>query len=82
MISQLGVVSFLDMISNAGVITGIILTILGVVLAIISVRLTRAIRKADNYNPDDKLVIVFKVIGLVLVLVGFITMAVSSFNIQ
>ena len=80
MLSQL-CVSFAEMISQPGVITGIILAVLGIVLAVIAVRLTRAIRKADSYNPDDKLVIIFKVIGLVLILAGFITMAVSSFQI-
>lgn len=75
MLAQLGL-SFGEMISNPGVITGIILAVLGLVLAILAVRLTRAIRKADNYDPNDKLVLIFKVIGLVLVLVGLIVMSV------
>lgn len=79
MLSQL-CITFGEMLKKPGVITGIVLVILGLVLSILAVRLTRAIRKAEEYNPNDKLVLVFKTIGLVLVLVGFLLMGLTSFN--
>lgn len=80
MLAQLGI-SFGEMLGKTGVIVGIILAILGVVLAVLAVRLTRAIRKAEEYDPNDKLVLIFKVVGLVLILVGFVTMALSSLTV-
>lgn len=81
MLAQLGI-GFLEMLMAPGVITGMILIVLGAVLSIISTRLVRVIRKADKYDPNDKLVIVFKVIGIVLMLVGLILMAVLTINIE
>lgn len=81
MLAQLGI-GFIEMVTAPGVITGMIMVILGAVLSIISTRLVRFIRKADKYDPNDKLVIIFKVIGIVLMLVGLILMAVLSINIE
>lgn len=80
MLSQLGI-SFVEMITQPGVIVGMIMVILGTVLSIISTRLVRFIRKADKYDPNDKLVIIFKICGIVLMLVGLILMALLSLNV-
>lgn len=80
MLTQLGI-GFIEMITQPGVIIGILMVILGTVLSIISTRLVRFIRKADNYDPNDKLVVVFKILGIILMLVGLVLMAVLSINV-
>lgn len=72
--------TFIEMISRPGIIAGIICVVLGTAIAILAVRLTRAIRKASEYNPNDILAIILKSVGLVIVVVGFILIAVMSFN--
>lgn len=79
MLAQLSI-TFGEMMSNPGVISGIILVVVGLVMSIIATRLTRAIRKADKYDPNDKIAVTIKVFGLILILVGFILMAALSFN--
>ena len=81
MLTQLGI-GFVEMITQPGVILGMVMVILGAVLSIISTRLVRFIRKADNYDPNDKLVVIFKICGIILMLVGLILMALLSMNLD
>ena len=57
------------------VMMGIILAILGISLAILSKRIARAIRKTDQLEEDDKIVLGMRILGLVFALVALILVA-------
>ena len=57
------------------VMMGIILAILGISLAILSKRIARAIRKTDQLEEDDKIVLGMSILGLVFALVALILVA-------
>ena len=70
-------VTFVEFIQRPNVIIGIVLAVLGIALAILARRITRAIRKTKDVQNNDNVLIGFKVAGLVLILVGFILMIIE-----
>lgn len=60
------------------VMMGIILAIIGIAVAVLSKRVAKAIRKVDEVNEDDKIVLGMRVAGLVFALIALILVAYGS----
>ena len=76
MFNQLGV-DLLTFLNQAFVIVGMALIIVGVATVVLAKRLTRVGRKSNEVSDDDKMLKAFRVVGLLIVLAGFITIAVG-----
>ncbi len=70
-ISQLGF-DLISLLTNATVWTSLILVIIGLSLSFLSARITRMVRKTSEVNTDDKLLVILRAIGLVLIVLGLI----------
>ncbi len=76
MFNQLGV-DLLTFLNQAFVIVGMALIVLGVATVVLAKRLTRVGRKTNDVSDDDKMLKTFRVVGLLVLLAGFITIAVG-----
>ena len=65
-------------LSSKPVIMGIILAALGIALAILSKRVAKAVRKTDELEEDDQIVLGIRIVGLVFALVALILVAYGS----
>ncbi len=70
--------ALMKVLSEMHVMMGIGLAMLGIALAILSKRIAKAIRKTNELNEDDKIVLTCKIIGLVFALVALILVAYGS----
>ena len=70
--------SFAKVIGDPVYIVSIILASLGLAISLISKKVTKVVRKAEEVRPDDKLYIGLKVCGLVLILVGFVLLVLGG----
>ena len=70
--SLLGAVDLLSYLGRAHVILAIIFAIIGVVFACLATRIVTAMNKGEKPMPGNTKVIIFKSIGLGLVLLGLI----------
>lgn len=61
-------------------IFAIIFAALGIACALIAKRVTKMVRKTDEVKPDDKLLITLKIVGLVLILAGFVLLMIGGFT--
>ena len=68
----------LKALGSMPVMMGIILAALGIALAILSKRVARAVRKTNEIEEDDKIVLGIRVVGLVFALVALILVAYGS----
>lgn len=59
------------------VIIGLALIALGVAIGFLSRRITRAVRHNNNVESNDKLFLTLKIVGMALVIAGFICVAVE-----
>lgn len=76
MINLLGV-SLLQFLDNPLIIAGLILLSFGIATCILAKRITRVARQKNNIDPEDKMYATFKVIGLLLIIAGFVCIAVD-----
>ncbi len=76
MFYQLGV-DLLTFLNQAFVIVGMALIVVGVATVVLAKRLTRVGRKTNDVSDDDKMLKTFRVLGLLILLAGFITIAVG-----
>lgn len=74
--SQL-LITLLQMLSNTTVITSMIFMAVGLSVALLAKRITKAVRKTSDIQDSDKLYIVLKALGLVFMMVGLFLMIVS-----
>lgn len=70
-VSQLGL-DLATMLSNSTVWIALILVIIGMSLSFLSARITRLIRKTSEVSSDDKILVLLRAIGLVLIILGLI----------
>ena len=70
--SLLGVIDLITYISRTHVILAIVFAIIGIVIACLATRIVTAINKGEKPAPGNTKVIVFKSIGLVLIVVALI----------
>lgn len=66
--------SLVDMITNPTILTSLILLALGLALSILAKRITRAVRKTADISSDDKLLLLLRAIGVVLMILGLFLM--------
>lgn len=72
--------SFAKVIGNPLYICAIILASLGLACALIAKKITKVVRKTEEVKPDDKLLLMLKLAGLGLILVGFVMLAIGGFS--
>ena len=65
-------VTIIDRFMEGTFLIGIALAILGVAISVLSARVCRAVRRTNDINPNDKLIITLKATGLILIFVAFI----------
>lgn len=63
-----------NLLARPEMITSLILVVVGSALAILAKRITKTVRKSNDVSQDDKVLLTLKIIGLVLILFGFILM--------
>lgn len=72
---------FVEIITKAEFLTAIILGILGTALIFLAKRITKTIRNTNFISADDKVYILFKLIGVCFVLIAFVMMIIGSTNL-
>lgn len=72
MSNLLAFVDLMTRLHQVNVIVGIVLAAVGIALALLARRITRAIKKGQEVTDDNKLFITFKAIGLILVIAGLV----------
>lgn len=70
-------VTLIEYLQRPNVILSVMLAVFGVAFALLAKRITRAIRKTKDVRDDDAILVVLKIIGLMLILVGLILMVVE-----
>ena len=70
--------AILKVLGQTHVIMGIGLAMLGIALAILAKRIAKFVRKTNELQDDDKIVLTCKTIGLVFALVALILVAYGS----
>ena len=73
-------VSLLETIMKVEFLTSIILGALGFAVICLAKRITKTIRKTNIISPEDKVYIALKLVGLILVVLAFIVLLVSSLS--
>ena len=76
MINLLGV-SLIQFLHNPLIIVGLILLSFGIATCVLAKRITRVARQQNEIDPEDKMYTAFKIIGLLLILAGFVCIAVD-----
>ena len=76
MINLLGV-SLIQFLNKPLIIVGLILLSIGIATCVLAKRITRVARQQDEIDPEDRMYTAFKVIGLLLILAGFICVGVD-----
>lgn len=76
MINLLGV-SLIQFLHNPLIIVGLILLSFGIATCVLAKRITRVARQQNEIDPEDKMYTAFKIIGLLLILAGFICIAID-----
>ena len=64
--------SFESVITDPIYIASIVFASLGIACALIAKKVTKAVRKTEQVDPKDKLYLMLKVVGLGLILAGFV----------
>ena len=67
----------MDFIERPMVIVGLSLIIVGVALAFLARRIARAVRHSNVVESNDKAFLIPKITGLVMVIAGFVLIAVD-----
>ena len=60
------------------VIMGIVLAAFGIALAVLSKRVAKAVRKTNELNDDDKIVLGMRTFGLIFALIALVLVAFGS----
>jgi len=76
MINLLGV-SLLQFLHKPLIIVGLILLAFGIATCVLAKRITRVARQQNEIDPEDRMYTAFKIIGLLLILAGFVCIAVD-----
>ena len=70
-------VSLIQFISRPLIAVGLILIIIGLATVILSKRITRVARQSNKVSNSDRLYVFLKILGLVLILAGFICISID-----
>lgn len=71
--------NILEMIMSVEVIIGICFAVLGVATSVLARRITRIIRKRNEIDDNDSVLVTIKVVGLVFMLVAFLILVLQTF---
>ena len=63
--------------TQTNVIVGLVLLVVGILLAIISGRITKLVRKTDKIQSNDRIFLTIKAIALAIILASLIVMIVQ-----
>lgn len=66
--------TLLDFLSIDLVIVGVVLAALGFAFALLAKRIAKAVRKSSEIDPNDKVMLIFKALGLVCIVIALILM--------
>ncbi len=69
--------NILDRFAQTNVIVGIILLVIGVLVALFSKKITKLVRKADKIEPNDKIMLTLKAFALMVILVSLIVIIIE-----
>lgn len=61
------------------VIVGMALIVIGLVCIILSARIVRTVRKVDEVDNNDRMLLAIRIVGLVFVIIGFVVNATVVF---
>ncbi len=67
--------NLLKRLQLADVIIAMCFAVIGVAIAVLAKRITRTIRKRNNIEDNDKILILFKAASLVLIFVAFLILS-------
>ena len=70
-------VTLIQFLNQPLIIIGLILLAIGIATVTLAKRITRVARQSNNVDHNDKMYVTFKVIGLLLIVAGFICVAVD-----
>ena len=77
MIELLLATSLLERLTMSNVILGIVLAIVGLSFSLLATRFARMVRKTSHVDPNDRVVIIMKSFGLVLILIALIVIVIK-----
>ena len=66
-------------LKQPNVIIGLALIIIGLVCVILSARIVRTVRKVDVVENNDRMLLAIRIVGLVLMIIGFVVNATVIF---
>lgn len=69
--------NILDRFAQTNVIVGIVLLVIGVLVALFSKKITKLVRKADKIEPNDKIMLTLKAFALMVILVSLIVIIIE-----
>lgn len=67
----------LDRFAQPNVIVGIILLVIGVLVAIFAKKITKLVRKSDKIEPNDKVMLTLKAFALLVILISLIVIIIE-----
>ena len=69
--------NILERLAQPNVITGIVLLVVGVLVAIFAKKITKLVRKSEKVEPNDKVLLSLKAFALVVILASLIVMIIK-----
>lgn len=69
--------NILDRFAQTNVIVGIVLLVIGVLVAIFAKKITKLIRKADKVEPNDRIMLTLKAFSLLVILISLIVIIIE-----
>ena len=69
--------NILDRFAQPNVVVGIVLLVIGVLVAIFAKKITKFIRKADKVEPNDRIMLTLKAFALLVILISLIVIIIE-----
>lgn len=69
--------NILDRFAQPNVVVGVVLLVIGVLVAIFAKKITKLIRKADKVEPNDRIMLTLKAFALLVILISLIVIIIE-----
>jgi hypothetical protein len=69
--------TFGEFMSQPAVVMGLMLLSIGIACAVLAKRIATFVCKTEDISPDNKVFVATKIVGLVLILVGFMSISIG-----
>ena len=69
--------NILDRFAQPNVVVGIVLLVIGVLVAIFAKKITKLIRKADKVEANDRIMLTLKAFALLVILISLIVIIIE-----